>query len=1011
MNKKVLKIIILCCLVAALSFALVSCKLFGSDDDSGTGNGNHSNVSVEQMPVKGAIDELWFDSNDGRIKWTGVENSLYYKVTINDSDERIAYVNQLDSYYAQDFTLSVFAVRGNNTKTAVKTASFSYVPLSGLRVDASSDRAVWTAVEGATGYAVTLTPNYGDAVTETVTTTSYDLSAVESERTYSLSVRPVLPNGLVFSSADRIDNVRRIANFSYSYNGDNARFNGEPTPPTGSSETYTYHLQIGDAEEITYTERGYEYVPTETVNVSFYAVSSNPNVLRSEKTEFTIDVLNPIDDFTFDGEKFTWSPVDHEYVAYYHVVIEHNGVKNGYAVEDTSYTLNLTKDLTVGYFVTATVRPEIYNNAYVRESNPIRLYRRGSNLEMAFDTYENSSTEKYGVVSAGDNVFSLTGSRSDEAMIVDGAGFRLTVIKDGSSQVVDLPTEENAYTVSYGELLFADPGTYTVTASPLYTFGDDVVTVGSDNTRTVTITRAAPLTEADLYNHELKPSIRLKSSTLFLDEVVTKGDVVSYPTFGVGNYSRIKPISLANVTKDGEYYVVDMPKDNDSQQSVDYSVTVYPRAEKIAKWEYSRENDWRALTSYHLRALTGFTVHYTVNGTVLMNTLTLNPRTNMLTWEYGEEATTHIQLYSKDSSGTSHHLTTVTTPDKELSFAEYVPAGTFVNGGTLTIYILGDPENDIYSCGQARTVGITQLSAPVLTYRSSDTDVLVAKPDKREPMDTEGYRPGDSLSTDEADITGGNNVEFIEDNIGQEVKFRYRSWSSFKLDSPWATYTVTAPATNSSMTLQQTGKDAPSPVLKISWTAKDNYSQYVYSITGGAASSATVDEAMTPNLYGLLKDCGRNTFHIEVEAVGRIDGDNNVVYLQKKIVDDAFYTVNLEASRTKDGGSNDIDRYHLAFEAYASPAGAGFAPLTLECVVRNTNNAAIRQDYYFESANLDLTSKAEEVYNSSHNAYLAVSIKLVNDRSYLLGNKAFILNDYYTVYVQRFPNTGTPTYV
>ena len=270
---------------------------------------------------------------------------------------------------------------------------------------------------------------------------------------------------MLFRSA-RVADVRRINTGSFCYSGDNARFNGEPTP-TGSGETYTYHLKIGDADEITYTERGYEYVPTETVDVSFYAVSSAPNVLRSEKTTFTIDVIDPIDDLAFDGTTFTWSPVDHEYVAYYHVVFEHNGVKNGYAIEDTSYTLNMTKDLAVGSFANVTVRPEIYNNAYVRESNAVKLYRRGSKLEMAFDTSENSSTAKYGTVSVGDNVFSLTGSRTDEAMVVEGGGFRLTLTKDGETRVVDLPTEENAYTVSYGEFLFAEPGTYTVTAAPL----------------------------------------------------------------------------------------------------------------------------------------------------------------------------------------------------------------------------------------------------------------------------------------------------------------------------------------------------------------------------------------------------------------------------------------------------------------------------------------------------------------------------------------------------------------
>lgn len=1259
--KKAGKIILFTAIVAVLAVILTACGLLGGGTDSGKTTTSNDPVPVEKMKVKGEIAELYYSSEIDMICWTNVTDATYYIVTVNNEAPTTTYNCAYSNIPRGDCTFSVVAVRNNNTKTATKTANFTHRTVGEITIDNVEGKASWTAVEGATGYKVTLTPSYGDRIEKTVTTTYFELTDVNDSRTYSLAVKPILQNGLVTVSYSSFDNIQRARVTSFYYNGNYERFEGGAD--SDDTVTYTNHLQIGDAEPVTFTGRLYPYVPTQDVEIKYYATSDKSNVLRSETVEFTIDYIEPIDNLTFDGTTFMWGEEKSEEnegaYDYYFIYFEKSAdLRTGVQVQGQSYAVTM-RDVAAGSAATAYVVPNAFFNQYASRSNEIKIYRRGAQLELNFET---SEYRLYGSTEEGKNIFSLTGGRYDEALVAEGGGFRLT-LTGAEETVVDLPTEENAYTASYGGFLFETPGEYTITATLLYDLDEDVVLFGDELTSTYTITRAAPLTEVELVSYETNPYLKCKGTIGFIDRIDTKGGVTADP---------IK-VDLKNARVIDGYTYIGLPKENDSQKQVEYSVTVYSRADKISLYDYTswQRSQVRSMT---LRSLTGQTVTYKVNGTVKMDTLSLNGFTNKMVWDYDEgwcsdlykttfkanngktlytlyddcnpfgliagifgdvdsigkhteqsapEATitafdnlatlfatfmanysvptdgsdympsvtgsaltdytafynkaieiyndsmltftknlggdvskgaliglnrpysmvfggginpsqinlqtlaanlfgfasasdfagyaqdladlcesnetvalengsfytengffifpiavknnlyptvltyvivgsdglvsvwlndvvnalkaTHfnedydtifavenklycknllfvtgrlavetlISMTYKDAEGKTHRLETIRTLERELDFTDYADEGTFLYGGTVMIWIGGDPNNNVFSCAQARTKSITQLPAPVLNFYASTTDYLLAKAQRNESMDTEGYKTGDADSIDDYDIIGGGNVQFTEDHIGQEIKFRYRSLSNFVLRSMWSTYTVEAPATGSAITLNS-GTNKGVATKTISWTAKDNYTSYKYSITGGMTKEETVDVTYTANLSTALQNAGRSTFNIRVEAIGHIEG--NVVYFQKRIVDEDFCTVKLEATRLKREGSDEVDHSKLAYNVAASPDSVAIHPLYLTVTVRNTGNTVKRMDSSSqETSNLDLTSMAEQVAaempgGANATKYLVVSIEINMNEDTILRNKAFLLNNRFVQYVDRYPNNGSPTY-
>ena len=296
------------------------------------------------------------------------------------------------------------------------------------------------------------------------------------------------------------------------------------------------------------------------------------------------------------------------------------------------------------------------------------------------------------------------------------------------------------------------------------------------------------------------------------------------------------------------------------------------------------------------------------------------------------------------------------------------------------------------------------MTAPVLTMYAATTDYLMASLDKPNSLDTENYKVNDAADTNEYDVLGGEKLQFNATHVGKTIRMRYRSLSNFVLPSLWTSYTVTEPS-DSSMTLYQSvGQGEYDKYIR--WTAAENYSEYRYSITGDVGKEETVTEASTSNLYNLLASCARATCHFEVEAVGHIDGDDKVVYLQKKIVDDDFYTVYLTAHRVD-------DTHRLSYDIYAAPEGFGPHPLSVSISIRTANNSATRNTSALEGEDVDITDTIVSLLEGKTGTQsTVVSMRLTDSvASNYNRNKAFLMNNSFVVNVTRYaPSGGTITY-
>ena len=282
--KRVVRSSLLILLVALIATFLFACDLGGDKKDN-------NDVKVDDMAVVGEIEgSVYYDPDIDKICWGNVTDAKSYIVKFGkDDSERTFGSNEAGfTSFTGDDVFYVYAVRNDNTKTAVKSQAFTKAKLD-LHIDKENDAAAWTSNDSVTKYHVTV-KNKDDKNAEPVKwdenagATNASLECVpDGDCRYTVTVETEVGIGTVLPDSDYIDNVRRVRNKdAFYYYGGTGSFLGLPHPIPGEQATYTHHFTINGEKHDVVGSTTYAYTPTGgTFTASVYTESNRANYLNS----------------------------------------------------------------------------------------------------------------------------------------------------------------------------------------------------------------------------------------------------------------------------------------------------------------------------------------------------------------------------------------------------------------------------------------------------------------------------------------------------------------------------------------------------------------------------------------------------------------------------------------------------------------------------------------------------------------------------------------------------------
>ena len=908
--KRRLSIVLFCALVAILAAIFSSCTFFGRKYN-GKPNSNGASLEVEDMPVKGTIGgEIYYEPERDGIVWDAVPDADYYLVKFGSEDVARRFNGNFAgvTYFSGDNVFSVFAVRGNQTKTEVKTQEFSKTELN-LALDKAADSVTWTGDENATEYKIVITnadvKNAGTNFTVEGSATKAPLTFITSDYRYYVSVRSVMGKGTHLPAEGFMSDVRRVRSETFFYNGYTGSFLGFPDPIPGENATYTHHVTIGeDSRDI--TERSLGYRPTGgDFTASLYTESNRANYLNSVKQTITVVEKEPVTGLACDANGIlTWKEAKD--ADGYRLWV--NGVDSAGA--DTN-SLDLKKSLPVGTLGVLSVTPYYFVNAYSAASDTISVFRRGSALKLEFFSHEPNFGE------VGENRFTVT-SRSIDTEL---KGVRFTVTgAENLTRDVDFASEGEVRNTSlvYKGFDFAAAGDYTITVTPRYELPAGTISIGEDSSASYAVTRLPDLTNVEVRNVEGSGKIFVAGAT---------GGYVDI----IDNVAE-KKLDRSQPAKSGlEYYFDLFERTNTAAHAQTYSYSLYNSAYRVGTYEYY---SWErgGLESMTLRSLGKADVSYRLVGKV--TDITYNVNDDTISWGYDEEATFNVLDLS---DGINVH----SVSERTFDLSSFVNGGVFSDGAkhVIDVYVTADPDHGLFASGLRRKT-LRGTPAPVLTLGDDTLEYLHISNNRSMFTMKTTYAVGPN-----AGQTVSKEVYYLTaDHAGATIEIRnngfYDSTNGVQyVNSQWVTYSVATPqATNTSVVCNEN--------KTVSWAEVEHVSSYKYVIGGDGEASGDRVTNRTADLSSVLT--GRKTYSITVSGYG--SQDDKTFYLPAELLTDTFYCSSLEVWALKNGAPNTETTYTtgqtaIQFQFKIVPEGSGLNYTYCSVVIKDSNKPS--EIYYY----------------------------------------------------------------
>lgn len=962
--KKILRLALFTLLIAAMATIFFACDLGGGDKDKG----KTKPVDVGAMQVVGEIEgDIYYDPDSETIKWNAVDgaNTYYVKFGSGDNERKFVAPSSGIVPFTGDNEFSVFAVRDNNTKTAVKKQVFS-TPELNIKIDKEHDAVTWTGDEGASGYTVTIR-NADDnkdvkELTAEAGATSASLDYIKGDgKRYYVIVKMSVAKGTTIPCEESLNNIRRVQSAALYYNGYNRSFMNFPTPYLAENARYTNHITIGD-ETIECTGRSYEYIPTGgTFTASAYTSSNKDNYLNSTVQTITVTEKPSVTNLACDTNGvLTWDAVDG--AESYDILL---GGEKVVGVQTTSYAA--IDVVNVGVLGEITVMPFFARNAYSAPSEVVKVFRKGSDIKLDF--YTNEST--YG--QTGTNRFTASVNTHADTQI-KGFLFRVTGAVE-STFSRDLP--ENVRSIRYEDLNFETPGDYTVTITPLYDLDPEVTVLGEDKSDYYTVTRLPDLTSAEVRNANGTGRIYM---TGVADSYV---DVVD-PSTNV-RVSHVQP------TVDGdEFYLGLIETNNTATMTRTYNYNLYNTASVVSSLGYT-QTQRNSIRHMDLRSLNSLAVSYQLVGKV--SDLSLTQDLCGLRWTYGAasfritEPVSNLNLVSNTSS---------------VDLSSQIEEGLFNDDEDhyFSVSVVPDPENNIFSpVGNVRIKVKGRPSPELFVYADTLNGLSLNNFSSCTVQTTYAAGPNAGQT-----LTGWVST-LTSDFAGATIRIRNTGAAANTITqnnffpSPWVTYNVVLPDVTDTDIVCNSDKT-------VSWTAVSGISSYKYVISGGGDATADrVTANKTSSLASILS--GRKTYTITVSGYGSQDG--NVFYLPREILTDTFYCSSLEVWGLNNGEINPInndyphdafDQETMQFRLKIVPDGSGIIFSSCSVTIRDSNGSM--DPYYVPggastNSDFDCTTAVNNNFGTILNRiglrhpYLVFQLSN-SAESTLLSNKSFLDN-------------------